>query len=286
VNRAVGIGGGALIGTDLYVPCIARILSVRDETPDTKTFALRLRDPSEQERFQFRPGQFVELSVFGHGEAPFCIASSPTRPDNLQVTVRRTGQLTDALHTLNAGGEVGLRGPYGNGFDLDAAYGRDLLFIGGGIGLPPLHSLIWNVLDERSRFGDITILYGARSPANLVYRDELKEWAERRDVRLLVTVDQADSAWDGRVGIVTTLFDRTALRPETTLAYVCGPPIMIKFVVQDLFVRGFAEEAVISTLERMMQCGVGKCNHCAIGHRYVCRDGPVFTYRQIKELVE
>ncbi len=269
---------------DLFLPRVARIARVRDETPDTRTFGLTFRDDGHG--FAFRPGQFLELSVFGCGEAPFCFASSPTRPDLIEVTVRRTGQLTDALHALDVGDEVGVRGPCGNGFDLAAATGKDLLFVGGGIGLPPLRGLIWNVLDERERFGRVTILYGARTPNDLVYKDELAGWAERKDVELLVTVDRGDEGWTGNVGMVPTLFDKTSLAPASTLAYVCGPPVMISFVIQDLLMRGFAEDSIISTLERTMQCGVGKCNHCAIGHRYVCRDGPVFTYRQIKELVE
>ncbi|MFH1130657.1 MAG: FAD/NAD(P)-binding protein [Pseudomonadota bacterium] len=271
---------------NLFLPHIARIVDVRDETPDTKTFTLCFRDPAMQKAFQFLAGQFVELSVFGFGEAPFCVASSPTRKENLQITVRRAGQLTNALHELGLGDEVGLRGPCGNGFNLEAATGKDLLLIAGGIGLPPLRSLIWNVLDERERFGRVTILYGARTPTDLVYKNELKEWQKREDVEFQVTVDRGEPGWEGNVGMVPILFEKTTLRPQTTLAYVCGPPIMINFVVQDLFMRGFAQESVISTLERMMQCGVGKCNHCAIGHRYVCRDGPVFDYRQIKELVE
>ena len=272
--------------SDVFLPDIARLVNVRDETPDTKTFALRFRDRREGNGFHFLPGQFLELSVFGFGEAPFCIASSPTRPDTFQTTVRRTGQLTDALHRLGNGEEVGIRGPFGNGFDVEAARGKDLLFVAGGIGLPPLRSLIWNVLDERDRFGKVTILYGARTPTDLVYKLELEQWAKRPDVEFHVTVDVADASWKGHVGVVPVLFEKTSLHPESTLAYVCGPPIMIRFVVRDLFARGFKEEAVISTLERMMQCGIGKCNHCAIGHRYVCRDGPVFNYGQIKELVE
>ena len=267
----------------LFLPRVARILEVRDETPDTRTFKVKPRDGNG---LAFKPGQFLELSVFGHGEAPFCFASSPTRPEWIDVTVRRTGRLTDALHRLGPGDEVGVRGPCGNGFDLDAAAGRDLLFIGGGIGLPPLRGLIWNVLDERERFGRVTILYGARTPTDLVDKDELEVWAERGDVEFLVTVDRAEPGWDGTVGMVPTLFERTDLRPATTIAYVCGPPVMISFVVQDLMMRGFADERVITTLERMMQCGVGKCNHCAIGHCYVCRDGPVFNYRQIREMRE
>ena len=271
---------------DLFLPRIARIAAVRDETPDTKTFDLVLRDGRDAKEFGFLPGQFMELSVFGIGEAPFCFASSPTRRERIQTTVRRTGVLTDALHALGAGAEVGLRGPCGNGFDLAGAAGKDLLFVGGGIGLPPLRSLIWNVLDERERFGRVTILYGARTPTDLVYKGELEEWSRRTDLELHVTVDRSEPGWDGNVGMVPILFDKTELRPATTLAYVCGPPIMIKFVVQDLLMRGFGSDAVISTLERMMQCGVGKCNHCCIGHRYVCRDGPVFTYRQIQGMVE
>ncbi len=271
---------------DVFLPHIALIDGVRDETPDTKTFTLRFRGAEDSQAFRYLPGQFVELSVFGCGEAPFCIASSPTRPGAFETTVRRTGKLTDALHRLEAGAEVGIRGPFGNGFDVEGARGKDLLFVAGGIGLPPLRSLIWNVLDERDRFRNVTILYGARTPADLVYKDELAKWQGAEGVEFHVTVDNSAPGWTGNVGMVPILFTKTTLKPETTLAYVCGPPIMIKFVVQDLFMRGFREESVISTLERMMQCGIGKCNHCAIGHRYVCRDGPVFNFRQIREMVE
>jgi len=271
---------------DAFLPDIAWLVRVSDETPDTKTFSLRFRDLKNGRNFHFLPGQFLELSVFGYGEAPFCIASSPTRPQTLETTVRRTGRLTDALHRLGNGQEVGIRGPFGNGFDVGAARGKDLLFVAGGIGLPPLRSLIWNVLDERSRFGRVIILYGARTPTDLVYKQELKEWGERSDVELHVTVDAAQPGWTGKVGVVPSLFKRVTLHPDSTLAYVCGPPIMIRIAVQDLLALGFKEEAVISILERMMQCGIGKCNHCAIGHRYVCRDGPVFNYGQIRELVE
>jgi NAD(P)H-flavin reductase len=271
---------------DLLLPRVATILSQRDETPDTRTYQLRFRDVREQEQFTFRPGQFLELSVFGAGEAPFCLASSPTRRDFVEVTVRRTGQVTNALHALGPGGEIGIRGPCGNGFDVGAARGKDVLFIAGGIGMPPLRGFIWNILDERDSFGRVTILYGARTPTDLVYKDELRLWQERDDVDFFVTVDRAEPGWEGNVGMVPVLLGMAELRPQTTLAYVCGPPIMIKFVIQDLLMRGFAEERIISTLERTMQCGVGKCNHCCIGHLYVCRDGPVFTYKQIREMVE
>lgn len=271
---------------ELLLPSVATILTQRDETPDVRTYALRFRDFAEQGRFSYRPGQFLELSVFGTGEAPFCLASSPTRPGGVEVTVRKCGRLTDALFALAPGAELGLRGPCGNGFDVDAARGHDLVFVAGGIGLPPLRSLIWNVLDERDQFGDITILYGARTPADLVYKDELREWERRDHVTVRVTVDRGAPGWEGSVGMVPTLFDQVDLRPDTSLAYVCGPPIMIKFVVKDLLARGFAAEHVISTLERMMQCGVGKCNHCCVGHHYLCRDGPVYNVREIEEMWE
>ncbi len=274
------------MNNDVFLPHIARIDAVRDETPDTRTFTLRFREQEDTEAFRFLPGQFVELSVFGYGESPFCIDSSPTRPDTFETTNRRTGSLTDALHKLGAGSEVGIRGPFGNGFDVAGARGKDLLFVAGGIGLPPLRSLIRNVLDERDGFRNVTILYGARTPTDLVYKNELKEWETDSGVEFHVTVDNTGQGWTGNVGMVPILFTKTTLHPESTIAYVCGPPIMIKFVVQDLFMRGFKEESVISTLERMMQCGIGKCNHCAIGHRYVCRDGPVFNFKQIREPVE
>lgn len=270
----------------LLVPSVARILDYRDETPDTRTFSLRFRDDAVQREFTFRPGQFLELSVFGVGEAPFCLASSPTRAHRIQVTVRRCGQVTDALHTLGPGDEIGLRGPCGNGFDVDAVESRDLLFVAGGIGLPPLRSLIWNVLDQRERFGEVTILYGARTPADVVYKEELEEWRGYPGVRLLTTVDRGEAGWTGNVGMVPILFDKADLHPTSTTAFVCGPPIMIRFVIQDLLTRGFGEDRIISTLERMMQCGVGKCNHCCVGHLYLCRDGPVFSFAQIREMWE
>ncbi len=271
---------------DVFLPQIARIDAVRDETPDTKTFTLSFRERDQEEAFRFRAGQFVELSVFGYGEAPFCIASSPTRRGGFETTIRRTGCLTDALHLLQSGDEVGIRGPFGNGFDVEGARGKDLLFVAGGIGLPPLRSLIWNVLDERGSFRNVTVLYGARTPGDLVYKDELKQWEKDSAVEFQVTVDNTGPGWTGNVGMVPVLFNKTTLHPESTIAYVCGPPIMIQFVVQDLLMRGFKEESVISTLERMMQCGIGRCNHCAIGHRYICRDGPVFNFKQIREMVE
>jgi len=271
---------------NIYLPQIARITDVRDETPDTKTFVFRLREDPAHQAFTWRPGQFVELSVFGLGEAPFGFASSPTRKQNFEITIRAVGALTAALHGMGPGDEVGIRGPLGNHFPCDEVQGRNILFIGGGIGLPPLRSLIHNMLDERDKFGDITILYGARTPTDLVYKQELKQWEQRGDIRFMVTVDRSEPGWEGSVGMVPTLFSKADVKPDGTVAYICGPPVMIRFVIQDLVSMGFAGDNIISTLERHMKCGVGKCNHCCIGHKYVCRDGPVFSYQQMKGLLE
>lgn len=271
---------------NIYLPHLTKIAELRRETPDTLTFRLRLADPGLARTFTFRPGQFVEVSVFGVGEAPIGFASGSANGDGFEITVKAMGSVTRALQTLQPGDWVGIRGPFGNSFPYEAAKGQDILIIGGGIGLPPLRSLIEAILQEREAFGKITILYGARTPTDRVYKEELDRWKNRVDLLVLETVDVGDESWTGPVGVVTTLFKQIAPDPLRTIAYTCGPPIMIKFVIQDLLRMGFAEDRIVSTLERYMKCGVGKCGHCTIGHMYVCVDGPVFTYQQIKGLPE
>jgi NAD(P)H-flavin reductase len=271
---------------NLYLPDLAEIVAIRSETADTKTFALRFCDPRRWEAFDYRPGQFVEVSVFGVGEAPFCLASPRDGAESFDITVRNTGAVTRALHRLDGGEQLGVRGPLGNGFPLDQVKGRDILFVGGGIGLPPLRPLIWTMLAHRDQFGSITVLYGARTPADLVYKDELETWRARPDMEFMVTVDARDEDWKGNVGVVGTLFPKVSIQPSNTVAFVCGPPIMIRFVVKDLLDLGLAEDSIITTLERHMRCGVGKCNHCLVGDKYVCIDGPVFTYRQMKTMMD
>jgi len=271
---------------NIYLPDLAKIVTIRDETADTKTFELRFLDAERWGAFQHRPGQFVEVSVFGVGEAPFCLASRREGAETVEITVRRTGSVTDALHELSAGDQVGLRGPLGNGFSWEQARGRDVLFVGGGIGLPPLRPLIYEVLAHKDEFRRITVLYGARTPSDLVYQEELAGWQGRDDITCLLTVDAPDEQWRGNVGVVGTLFAKTEIVPAATIAFVCGPPVMIRFVTRDLLELGLAEDAIITTLERHMRCGVGKCNHCLIGDKYVCTDGPVFTYRQMKTMLE
>lgn len=285
----------AQVAENLYLPKIAVIKDVWDEVPETavpriKTFRLVFKDPKEQEKFSFKPGQFVQVSAFGVGEAPFGIASNPNHAkEYFEITLQAVGAVTNALHELRPGDEVGIRGPFGNGFPFDELKGKNILIVGGGIGLPPLRSLIEPMLDSRDEFKDILILYGARLPTLRVYKEKLKQWAElarKGIIRFMETVDEADESWTGHVGVVTTLFPKANIIVENCVAFTCGPPIMIKFVIKDLTAIGFKSENIISTLERHMKCGVGKCGHCMIGHKYVCLDGPVFSYKEIMALPE
>ena len=271
---------------NIYLPDIAVIKDIFKETSDTKTFVLKFKNPKVQKSFKFKSGQFVEVSVFGVGEIPIGISSSPTNRENFEITVRAVGSVTNALHQKKVSDEIGIRGPLGNSFPIDEMKDKKILVIGGGIGLPPLRSLILPMLEKRKRYKKFTILYGARTPDDRVYKNLLEEWDKRKDVEFLETVDVAKNGWTGNVGVVTTLFEKIEIDPQNTVAYTCGPPIMIKFVIQELLQIGLPENMVISTLERYMKCGVGKCGHCAIGHKYVCVDGPVFSYKEIKTLPE
>jgi len=269
-----------------YLPELATIQRVKPETYDTTTFTLRLDDPQARAAFHHRPGQFIELSVFGIGEAPFCIASSAHGRDTFDISVRKVGRVTAALHDMREGGQVGIRGPLGNWFPFEEVEGKHILFVGGGIGLFPLRPQIQEVCRARDRFASITVLYGARTPRDLVYRDELEQWRHQEGMVCLLTVDVGEDGWTGRVGVVGSLLPEVRFDVSRGVAFVCGPPIMIRFVTQDLLNMGFAEDAIITTLERHMRCGIGKCNHCMIGDKWVCKDGPVFTYRQMKAMME
>jgi len=271
---------------NVYIPKIGTLREISDELADVKSFNVRLRDQNEQENFKFRSGQFLEVSVFGVGEAPISISSSPSRHASFTLTVKAVGSVTNALHAMSPGDEIGIRGPYGNGFPFEEVQGKDVLFVAGGIGLAPLRSLLVNMLDHRSDFRKIILLYGARNPSELLYKENLTEWENLEGLDLLATVDVADDGWQGNVGVVTTLFSKTTISLENCVAFVCGPPIMFRFVIKELKERGFEDRQIVSTLERYMKCGVGKCGHCCISHKYVCLDGPVFTYDEIKDLQE
>jgi sulfhydrogenase subunit gamma (sulfur reductase) len=271
---------------NLYNPYHMRIAKITDEAPGVKTFRLEFVNPADAESFTFKAGQFAEYSVFGEGESTFCIASSPTRKGYVECTFRQTGRVTSALADREEGDVIGFRGPYGNIFPIEQWHGKNLLFIAGGIALPPMRCVIWNCLDLRDKYQDVSIVYGARTVADLVYKHELAEWGERKDVQLVVTVDPGGQTpeWKGKVGFVPPIVEELGPKPENTIAIVCGPPIMIKLTMPVLTKLGFTGEQIYTTLENRMKCGVGKCGRCNVGKYFVCKDGPVFTWSQLQTL--
>jgi sulfhydrogenase subunit gamma (sulfur reductase) len=271
---------------NVYQPHLMNVVAVIDETPDTRTLRLQFKDPEVAAAFAFKAGQFGEYSVFGAGESTFCMASSPTRPEFIEASFKLAGKVTNELRQLNVGDTMGFRGPYGNTFPLEQWEGKNVVFIAGGIGLAPVRCVIWNVLDLRDKFGDVTIVYGARSVADLVYKRELEEWAERSDVKLVTTVDPGGETpdWKGEVGFVTPVVEKTAPSADNAVVVLCGPPIVVKMTLPVLAKLGFADDQVYTTLENRMKCGIGKCGRCNIGPVYVCKDGPVFTAAQLKAL--
>jgi sulfite reductase subunit B len=252
-------------------------------TKTEKLFTLHLEGGRD---LGHRAGQFVEVSVFGIGEAPISVTSSPSRNGVFELCVRQAGDVTGALHRMEPGSTVGIRGPFGNGFPIEQMRGKDLLFAPGGLGLPPLRSLINQVLDERESFGRVIILCGAKNPSELLFKDELAKWEARDDVELHVTVDRADESWTGNVGVITTLFPKITVTPRSTVAVTVGPPVMYRFVLMELLGKGIQDGNIFLSLERRMKCGLGKCGHCQINNVYVCQKGPVFSYAQLKELPE
>jgi len=273
---------------NIYKPYLMEIEQVVEETPDVRTFRLKFKNSEEAEKFSFKAGQFGEYSVFGEGESTFCVASSPTRKGYIECTFRKAGRVTKALANLEVGDTVGFRGPYGNTFPIEEWEGKNLLYIAGGIALPPMRCVIWNTIDLREKYKDITIVYGARSVSDLVYKHELKDWAERPDVKLITTVDPGGQTpdWKGEVGFVPMVLEKVAPSSENTIAILCGPPVMIKFTMPVLKKLGFQDKDIYTTLENRMKCGFGKCGRCNVGKVFVCKDGPVFSYEQILTLPE
>ncbi len=273
---------------NVYLPKIAIVDRITDEIDEVKTFYWHFVDPADQKAFkQFRPGQFAQVSLFGIGEFPASLPPSPTE-DETFFTVRRVGSCTAALHQLQTGDKFAVRGPYGNGFPMEDYHGKNLVFVAGGIGLIPLRSCIIYALKNRDKYDRIQIFYGSKSPKELMYVPNLREWEKSAGVECYLTVDTPGPGWDGNVGVVGSLFKRPGVQipVDNTVAFVCGPPIMFRFVIKDLLDLGFQEGNIVSTLERYMKCGVGKCGHCCIGVAYVCTEGPVFTYEKIKLLGE
>jgi len=271
-----------------YLPNSAVIQRITDENEarDIKTFQVAFCDEKVGEAFRFTCGQFAELSLWGFGECPIGIASSPMDREYVQFTVKRTGLVTTALHNREEGATVGIRGPYGNGFPMQMMEGSNVVIVAGGFAFTTLRSLTNYILhpDNRHRFGDLTVIYGARSPGELIYKYDLEDWARRDDIQLHATVDAGDEGWTGLVGYVPTILEQVAPSSQNAVAVVCGPPIMIRFSIPVLDKQGFPPSRILNSLEMRMKCGIGKCGRCNIGDKYVCKDGPVFTFEELQAL--
>lgn len=267
----------------LYEPVDCEILAVSDLTPNEKLFRLRLADGAQLGQL---PGQFVQVSLLGWGEAPISVASSPTRSGWFELGVRRAGSLTSAMHQLVAGDRIGIRGPFGRPFDLARLRGRDLLLISGGCGLALLRSLIQYCEDRREEFGRVSILYGAKSVSDSLFKEDLAAWEASVSFACSRTVDRVedDSCHVGNVGLITGLISPLEIDAARTIAVIVGPPVMYRFVIAELRRKGLDAERIVVSLERQMRCGVGKCGHCTIEHLYCCQDGPVFWLNEIEHL--
>jgi NAD(P)H-flavin reductase len=265
------------------VPEIFRVEKYRKETYDTYT--LELRPASGTGEHRFGAGQFNMLYKFGVGEAAISISGDPTSPNPLIHTIRAVGTATKAMSKLKVGDTIGVRGPFGTCWPVEAAKGNDVLLIAGGIGLAPLRPVIYEVLANRQKYGKVFLLYGTRTPEDLLYRAELEKWRSRFDMEVLVTVDRASSDWHGNVGVVTTLLKKVPLDPDDTIAMICGPEIMMRFVAMDLIKKEMTLDRIYVSLERNMKCGIGLCGHCQYGPTFICKDGPVYTYDKVIELL-
>jgi len=264
-------------------PDLAEIIGVKQETADTKTFTVRYASKGKQKKFFFVPGKFMMVSVFGFGEIPISISSSPYKTNSMQFTVVNVGNVTSALHRLHKGCKIGLRGPFGNGFPLAKLRKKNILFVSGGCGIAPLRSAIYAVLEKRQEFGKISVFSGCKTPKHLLFGQELKHW-NTAGLKVLSTVDDPGNGWKGNVGVVTSLFKHLDLPVENTVVLLCGPAVMIHFALIELQKKGFKEKQMFASMERMMQCGVGYCSHCNIGNKYTCVDGPVFNAIDLKNL--
>ncbi len=266
---------------NLYLPIRAEIEEVIEESATIKSFTLIPEEP-----LSFKSGQFIELTVPGVGEAPFTPSSSHYVTDRLELAVMEVGKVTKALHGLKRGDSVGVRGPYGCGYPLADFEGREILICGGGVGLAPLRSLLLTLHHGIDRYKKVILRYGSRTPSDIIFKRELAQWQKDKKLDVKVTVDHGDEGWKGHVGLVTTILDGAASQPKDSVAVVCGPPIMMKFTTFKLLDIGFAPRDIYLSMEKNMSCGIGMCGHCRLGNYYVCKDGPVFTYEQVKDLRE
>ncbi|MHC4122737.1 MAG: FAD/NAD(P)-binding protein [Planctomycetota bacterium] len=262
-----------------YNPINAEIVDIIDESPTIKSFVV-----VPEEEFRFVTGQFIELTLPGEGEAPFTPSSSPSQTDKMEITIMKAGRVTGLLHQVQKGQQVGIRGPYGNGYPLDEFAGKEIYIVGGGVGLAPIRSLFLPLIETKEKYASIVCRYGAKTPEDFIYKKLLfGEWQKISGVDIKLTVDQADGEWKDNVGVVTTILNRDDVNISKAVAVVCGPPIMMKFATLKLLEFGFDPAVIYLSMEKNMSCGIGKCGHCMLGKYYVCKDGPVFTYEQIKD---
>ncbi len=265
------------------LPWPFQIKRVKRETEDT--FTVELQPLGDLAEFGFQPGQFNMLYVYGVGEIPISISGDPSNPRALVHTTRAVGTVTKAMDKMRRGDIIGIRGPYGTSWPIEQAAGQDVVFVAGGIGLAPLRPALYEVVAHREKYGKVVLLYGTRTPADVLFRQELENWRARFDLEIYVTVDRAMSGWKGNVGVVTNLIPRAPFDPRNTTAFVCGPEIMMRFTAMELFKRGVDNEYIYVSLERNMKCAIGLCGHCQFGPVFVCKDGPVFQFSQIKDML-
>lgn len=271
----------------IYTPDVARITRIERLSPTEKVFKIVFDDEEIKNKFEFKPGQFVELTLFGLGEAPFSIISNPKNRDFFKLCIRDVGGVSRALHNMEEGEKVGIRGPFGNGyFPYEKMKNQNVLLIAGGLGLAPLMSLIRYILHYREDYKEIMVIYGAVNPESILFKNEIQYWSNRGDISLCLSVDNPDDKWTGEIGICTKLIPRVIFPPDNTYVAVAGPPAMYKYVVYELEKKKYKPENIFLSLERRMECGVGKCNHCHVGNKLVCVDGPVFSLWEIRNLKE
>jgi NAD(P)H-flavin reductase len=268
------------------MPFLAKLIAVEDMAPEIKLLRAEILNGGGEAFSNYQPGQFAFVSAFGVGEAPFGLASTPGRGSTLEFAVQRLGGVTTELHEMGDGDIVGIRGPLGNWFPMDDFKGKNILVLGGGIGGAPLRPVLQTIFDNRDEYGKLTILWAARNPDLLIFKDEYETWLSTPNTELYLTVDQAEGEWDGEVGLITQLLEKIAPHPENTITITCGPPIMIFFADKTLRNLGFAPEQSYVTLEARMHCGIGKCGRCNLGEKLICVDGPVFSMAEVGDLLE
>ena len=262
-------------------PLWAEIVDVKTEAPGIATYWLKIKDPAVRESYSFAPGQFNILSVPGYGEAAISISSDASDPEKVGHTIRFTGNVTHAVARSKIGDTVGIRGPFGSSWPIEACKGKDIYIGAGGIGLPPLRPVIYHVMKNRADYGKVVVIYGARTPEDLQFTEEYDAWRSA-GIEVMITVDRADERWEGAVGVVPLMFYRLRMDSHKSVAFTCGPEIMMRFVVYEALARRLPEEKIYVSFERNMKCGFGSCGHCQLGPYFVCKDGPVFTYQQLK----